>query len=257
MDQYSRVILLGAWLLILWVAESIIPLQKNDRAHVAMNFTFTLLTVIINAVLIYALIEVIDFCYTYYIGLFVYFEIPFSLKVLIGLFVLDFFAAYLSHRSMHKHSLFWRYHQVHHLDEMVDVTTGLRQHPLETVHRFVFLILGVVILGAPLSIVVIYQTVSALNALLEHSNIKLNEKLDRVLSLVFVTPNFHKVHHSNNVADADHNYGNIFSIWDTVFNTRKTLNVKTISYGLCNPYGSRQTPVKLILLPFVNQKNRK
>jgi sterol desaturase/sphingolipid hydroxylase (fatty acid hydroxylase superfamily) len=112
MDQNSRVILLGAWLLILWVVESIIPLMKNERAHVVTNITFTLLTVIINAFLIYALIKVIGLCYTYYIGLFIYFEIPFSLKVLIGLFVLDFFAAYLSHRSMHKHSLFWRYHRI-------------------------------------------------------------------------------------------------------------------------------------------------
>jgi sterol desaturase/sphingolipid hydroxylase (fatty acid hydroxylase superfamily) len=132
---------------------------------------------------------------------------------------------------------------------MVDVTTGLRQHPLETVHRFVFLVLGVVILGAPLSVIVIYQTVSALNALLEHSNIQFNKKLDRVLSLIFVTPNFHKVHHSVSAEHSNANFGNIFSLWDRLFGTHKHIETPAnLRYGLDGE--NRSGIGRLLLAPF-------
>ena len=233
MNPNWRVILLGIWLLILWIAESAVPLMKNDRKHVLVNFAFTILTIVINTLLLVVLIKVIDFCSEYYVGLFNYYDMPFAVQMLIGVFVLDLFAAYLSHRTMHMRQLFWRYHQVHHLDEMVDVTTGLRQHPFETVHRFVFLLFGVIILGASLSVVVIYQTISAFNALLEHSNIRVNEKLERMLSLIFITPNFHKVHHSIDVKYANSNYGNIFSVWDRMFGTyRPVIAPASLVYGI-------------------------
>jgi sterol desaturase/sphingolipid hydroxylase (fatty acid hydroxylase superfamily) len=253
MDQSLRVIVLGSWLLILWVAESIIPLRKNERGHLVTNLVFTISTVIINALLIYVLIAVINFCYANYVGLFVHVKMPIVLKAFIGLLVLDFFAAYLSHRTMHNHQLFWRYHQVHHLDEMVDVTTGLRQHPLETMHRFVFLIAGVVVLGAPLWIVVIYQTASAILALLEHSNIRLNRRFDRALCLIFITPNFHKVHHSTFEQHSNSNFGNIFSLWDRLFGTYKYVtDLPALRYGL--PDQPRRNAIELFNLPLSRKK---
>lgn len=256
MDQSFRVIVLGSWLLILWVAESIVPLRKNEREHLATNVIFTISTVIINALLISVLIMIIDFCYSNYVGLFVYFEMPTVLKVLFGLLVLDFFAAYLSHRTMHNHQLFWRYHQVHHLDEMVDVTTGLRQHPLETIHRFVFLVAGVVLLGAPLWLVAVYQTVSAILALLEHSNIRLNRKIDRALNLIFITPNFHKVHHSAHEKHSNSNFGNIFSLWDRLFGTYKYVeDLPALNYGL--PDQPRRSAIELLKLPLFEKQGER
>ena len=228
-----RLVFLAALLLILWVSEAIIPLRRNNRDHLLTNIGFTLTVVIINSLLVFLLIRTIDFCYNNHIGIFRFLEIPYLVQVVLGVFILDFIAAYLSHRVMHKYSIFWKFHQVHHLDEMVDVTTGLRHHPLETLFRFFFLIVGVIILGAPLSIVVIYQTLSAINALFEHSNIKLNARIESVMRKLIVTPDVHKIHHSSDQKFTDSNYGNIFSIWDRLFRTyQKTNETEKLTYGL-------------------------
>jgi sterol desaturase/sphingolipid hydroxylase (fatty acid hydroxylase superfamily) len=113
----------------------------------------------------------------------------------------------------------WKFHLVHHSDTNVDVTTGLRHHPGETVFRISFTILAVIIVGAPIGIVMLYQSLSVLFAHLTHANINMPKKLDRALSYVLVTPNMHKVHHHYVQPLTDTNYGNIFSIWDRVFGT--------------------------------------
>src|SRR5688572_2806145 len=232
MEREWRVLLLAAWLVILWVAEGIIPLRNNNRGHVITNIAFTICTIVINVLLVFVLIRTIEFCYANNVGLLMYVKVPYLVKVVVGVLVLDLVAAYTSHRVMHKYSIFWKFHQVHHLDEMVDVTTGLRQHPLETIFRFFFLQVGVIILAAPLSIVVIYQTLSAFNALIEHSNIKLNAKIESALSKVIVTPNVHKIHHSCDQKFTDSNYGNIFSFWDKVFKTYQTCDeTEKLTYG--------------------------
>ena len=252
MEREWRVLLLAVCLVILWVAESIIPLRRNNRDHAFTNFSFTIFTIIINVVLVFVLIRTIEFCRTNDIGLFNYVELPYLVQVVVGVLVLDLVAAYLAHRVMHKYSIFWKFHQVHHLDEMVDVTTGLRQHPLETIFRFFFLLAGVVILGAPLSIVVIYQTLSAINALIEHSNIKLNAKIESVMRKLIVTPDVHKVHHSCDQKFTDSNYGNIFSVWDKLFKTYQTTEVEKITYGLNpNSENKKKGLFTLLVLPFV------
>jgi sterol desaturase/sphingolipid hydroxylase (fatty acid hydroxylase superfamily) len=252
MEREWRVLLLAVCLVILWVAESIIPLRRNNRDHAFTNFAFTILTIIINVLLVFVLIKTIEFCHTNGIGLFAYVQLPYLAQVVLGVLILDLIAAYLSHRVMHKYRIFWKFHQVHHLDEMVDVTTGLRQHPLETIFRFFFLLSGVIILGAPLSIVVIYQTLSGINALIEHSNIKLNAKIESVMRKLIVTPNVHKVHHSCDQKFTDSNYANIFSIWDRLFKTYQTTEAEKITYGLdINSENKKKGFFRLLLLPFL------
>jgi len=246
-----RLVFLAALLLILWISEAIFPLRRNNRDHLITNIGFTLTVVIINSLLVFLLIRTIDFCYANHIGILHYLEIPYLVQVIIGVLILDFVAAYLSHRVMHRYSIFWKFHQVHHLDEMVDVTTGLRHHPLETIFRFFFLIAGVIILGAPLSIVVIYQTLSAINALFEHSNIKLNARIEGVMRKLMVTPDVHKIHHSSDQKFTDSNYGNIFSIWDRLFRTyQKTDETEKLTYGL-DANSEKKSFFALLLLPFL------
>jgi sterol desaturase/sphingolipid hydroxylase (fatty acid hydroxylase superfamily) len=253
MVQQWRLVFLAALLLILWVSEAIIPLRRNNRDHVFTNFGFTLTVVIINSLLVFLLVRTIEFCNANHVGIFHYLEVPYLVQVVLGVFVLDFIAAYLSHRVMHKFGIFWKFHQVHHLDEMVDVTTGLRHHPLETFFRFFFLIAGVIILGAPLSIVVIYQTLSAINALFEHSNIKLNARVESVMRNLIVTPDVHKIHHSSDQKFTDSNYGNIFSLWDRLFKTyQKTDETEKLTYGLeTNSENKKKGFLSLMLLPFL------
>jgi sterol desaturase/sphingolipid hydroxylase (fatty acid hydroxylase superfamily) len=114
---------------------------------------------------------------------------PVWIEIVAGIVVLDFSAGYLSHRTMHMWPAMWRFHQIHHSDPFVDVTTTYRTHPVETVWRFLFAIVPVWILGIPAQAVLIQRLLQATNGIIEHADVRLWAPLDRVLSLVWVTPN--------------------------------------------------------------------
>ena len=110
----------------------------------------------------------------------------------------------------------------------------------------------IVLFGLPLWIVVIYLTISATNAQLEHANIRLPEGLDRRLRLLFVTPNMHKVHHSRLQPETDSNYSNIFSVWDRMFGTYTShVDFGTLRYGLDDAEDDEtQRLGRLLVMPF-------
>jgi len=139
-------------------------------------------------------------------------------QLLLGIVGLDLFA-YFAHVSMHKLGWMWRFHRMHHADRFVDVTTAFREHPGETLWRIGWHIAGVFVFGTPAWVLVTYLTLSALNAQFEHANIRLPERLDRWLRLLFVTPNMHKMHHSRYQPETDSNYSNLLSIWDRLGST--------------------------------------
>jgi sterol desaturase/sphingolipid hydroxylase (fatty acid hydroxylase superfamily) len=139
-------------------------------------------------------------------------------QLILGLVGLDLFA-YFAHVTMHKLGWMWRFHRMHHADSMVDVTTAFREHPGETLWRVGWHIAGVFAFGTPAWVLVSYLTLSALNAQLEHANIRLPERLDWWLRLLFVTPNMHKVHHSRDQVETDTNYSNLLSILDRLGGT--------------------------------------
>jgi sterol desaturase/sphingolipid hydroxylase (fatty acid hydroxylase superfamily) len=142
---------------------------------------------------------------------------------------------------------------VHHSERTVDVTTAFRQHPGETVWRILWQLAAIVIFGLPLWTVVIYLTLSALNAQFEHANIKLNGRVDSLLRLLIVTPNMHKTHHSRLQFETDTNYSNIFSFWDRLCGTyTPQVNFRELRYGLDGFDGAdKQTLRSLLKIPFV------
>jgi len=142
-----------------------------------------------------------------------------AVQIVAGILILDFSAGYLAHRVLHLFPILWRFHRVHHSDDFVDVTTTYRTHPVETVWRFLFVIVPVWMIGIPTLAVVIQRLVSAANGILEHGNIRLWNPLDRALSLVWVTPNVHKIHHSRELAETNSNYGNVLTIYDRMLGT--------------------------------------
>lgn len=171
------------------------------------------------------------------------------LLVVLGVAGLDLFA-YLAHLLLHKIPLGWRFHRVHHSELEVDVTTAFRQHPGETLWRILWQWLATAIFGLPFWIVPVYLSISSLNALLEHANVRTNERLDRFLRLLFVTPNMHKIHHSRFTAETDSNYSNIFSLWDRIGGTYTAwTNFRKLRYGL-DGFDDVQTVGSLIKEPF-------
>jgi len=143
-----------------------------------------------------------------------------------------FFRCLLPHFVEHKVKPLWMIHLVHHTDHKVDTTTANRHHPLESVVRFVFTLFGVFVIGAPIGIVMLYQSMSLIATQFSHANIKLPKKVDHALSYFLVSPDMHKVHHHYVLPYTDSNYGNIFSIWDRILGTYMELDREKIVYGV-------------------------
>jgi sterol desaturase/sphingolipid hydroxylase (fatty acid hydroxylase superfamily) len=159
-----------------------------------------------------------------------------AVKIALAIVLLDF-TGYAAHVLMHKVGALWRLHVVHHSDVMVDVTTGLRQHPFEAVIRFAFTAVPVMALGIPPESAALYRLLSGANAFLEHANMTLPRWLEPTVRAVFVTPAMHKVHHSRFQPETDSNYGNIFSIFDRLARTYRSpvatrQPADAIDYGL-------------------------
>ena len=182
--------------------------------------------------------------------------LPFSAQIVAGVVVLDFSVGYLSHRGLHLIPALWRAHRIHHSDPFVDVTTTYRTHPIETVWRFLFVIVPVWTLGIPAGAVLIQRLLQSSNGLLEHANVRLWPPLDRVLSLVWVTPNVHKLHHSRAVAETNSNYGNILSIYDRLFGIYTPAErAYSVRYGLDDADPARVGSLTgLLTMPFGERK---
>ena len=160
-------------------------------------------------------------------------ELPVVLYIIVGLALMDLIGAWLIHFLEHKVRWMWRFHIIHHSDTHVDVTSGLRHHPGENILRLAFTTLAVLVVGPAFGLVMLYQTISAFFAHLSHANIQMPKKIDRLMSFIFVTPHFHKVHHHYVQPYTDTNYGNIFSFWDHIFGTAVyEKKIDSLVYGL-------------------------
>ena len=230
-----RSIILVGGISIFWLLEGLFPLRKlsyRKWQHALPNFFFTLTSIIVNFSLAFLLLFTADWVHTNKFGLLHLIEMPFWLYVLLGVVLLDFIGAYLAHWTEHQIKPLWMVHLVHHSDHHVDTTTANRHHPLESVVRFIFTLLGVFLLGTPIGIVMLYQSLSVVLSQFTHANIQLPKKVDALLSYIIVTPHMHKVHHHYVLPYTDSNYGNIFAFWDRLFGTYTYLAAEKIVYGV-------------------------
>lgn len=163
------------------------------------------------------------------------------------------------HITEHKIPLLWRFHVIHHADNNVDVTTGLRHHPVESVLRGIFFFMGIILSGAPMYAVMIFQTILIFATAFTHANISLPKGLDTALSYLLISPNMHKVHHHWQQPYTDSNYGAVFSIWDRLLGTFKKLVPGAIRYGLDRYYPNEKDEdfVQLMKSPFGKMEDKK
>lgn len=184
-------------------------------------------------------------------GLFAGAPLPPAAWALIGIVTLDA-STYACHRLMHRLPPLWRAHRVHHSDPLVDVTTALRQHPIEGLWRSLFVLAPAWALGVPAETIAFYRVLSGMQALAEHVNVRLWQPLDRALSFVICTPNMHKLHHSRRTLETDSNYGNLLSWFDRVFGSFiPPTPGRRVDYGL-DGYDAPETQrfAALLRLPF-------
>lgn len=151
-------------------------------------------------------------------GLLNWLDVPAWIGLPLALIVLDL-AIYAQHVASHRFPILWRLHKVHHTDVEFDVTTAVRFHPVEIGLSMLWKIVVVVALGAGPWAVVLFEVILNGCAMFNHGNIKLPLLLDRIVRLVLVTPDMHRVHHSVYRSEHDSNYGFNLSIWDRLFRT--------------------------------------
>ncbi len=151
-------------------------------------------------------------------GLLNYYQITPLLALIIAVAALDF-VIYLQHRMFHVVPLFWRMHMVHHTDQDIDVTTALRFHPLEIILSMLIKFSAVAAIGAPPLSVLIFEIMLNGATMFNHGNVGIPLPLDRIIRIVLVTPDMHRVHHSVVARETNSNYGFSFPWWDRMLKT--------------------------------------
>lgn len=231
-----RALILAGGLTLFWILEGAVPLFKfkyNKWKHAIPNLFFTLTTVVINFALATFLLKTAEWTEVNGFGIINWLpEMPLWLYVTIGILLMDFIGAYLAHYVEHKVGVLWMVHLVHHTDHKVDTTTANRHHPLESLIRYTFTLAGVFIIGAPMGIVMLYQSMSLVATQFSHANIKLPKSVDKAISYILISPDMHKIHHHYVLPYTDSNYGNIFSIWDRLLGTYMYMERENLVYGV-------------------------
>jgi sterol desaturase/sphingolipid hydroxylase (fatty acid hydroxylase superfamily) len=234
--SWHRGLILAGGIALFWFIENFTPFVKfkyDKLKHAWLNIIFTITTIIVNFSMAFLLLWSAEYVSTNKFGIIQWIpNLNEWVFLFLGLALLDFLGAYLPHFLEHKLKFIWKFHLIHHTDTWVDTTTANRHHPGESVIRFIFTLLGVVIVGAPMWLVFLYQSLSVVFSQFNHANIPLPKKIDKWLSYVIVSPDMHKVHHHFKLPYTDSNYGNIFSIWDRLFGTFSYLEREKIIYGI-------------------------
>jgi len=188
-------------------------------------------------------------------GLLNHYLLPLWLEIIVAFILLDL-AMYLQHVMLHVLPVLWRFHRVHHSDIEMDVTTGFRFHPVEIVYTLVVKSTLVVLIGAPVIVVIIFELILSLAILFTHSNVYINSVLERTLRKLYVTPDMHRIHHSARENETNSNFGFIFSFWDKLLGTYQqdsadSVNAMMIGLGQFREPACQKLTGQL-LLPFSN-----
>ena len=170
------------------------------------------------------------------------------LGLMLDLLMLDFWI-YWWHRANHRIPFLWRFHEVHHLDQFLDVTTAVRFHVGEVLLSTAVRAVIIIVLAIPVTSVIVFETALLLATMFHHSNMKLPENLERIVSWFVVTPSIHWVHHHALRRDTDSNYATVLSVWDRLFASRSaTKRTPDLEIGVEGE--SEESFLSLISKPF-------
>lgn len=205
---------------ILLILEKKLPFfdfQNSFRSRVASNFGLGALNAILSSlwtlsIARLAIIPPIDR------GLIAAIPSP-IVAGLLSFLIIDLYM-YCWHRSMHTLPLAWRFHRLHHEDRSMNVSTAYRFHPIEIIISSIPKLSLIWLLGISSDFVLIYELVFTVIVALQHSNVAIPASIDRILAHAIVTPNYHRIHHSQVIAETNSNYGSVFTWWDRLFHTQ-------------------------------------
>jgi sterol desaturase/sphingolipid hydroxylase (fatty acid hydroxylase superfamily) len=242
----SKAALVVVSFVVLWVLERLFPVVDwiGGPARIVKNlvlatFNFVASPLIVIPIAAFATSHAFDWRPDFLSG---------TLGLAFDLLLLDFWI-YWWHRLNHRIPFLWRFHEVHHLDEMLDTTSALRFHFGEVVLSSLVRALVIVVLGLPLTSVVVFEVLVLMSALFHHSNLKLPAAFEKALSWIIVTPSIHWVHHHAKQKDTDSNYATVLSIWDRVFGSTSTF-ARTSDMKIGVEKRPEKTLLGLIVRPF-------
>jgi sterol desaturase/sphingolipid hydroxylase (fatty acid hydroxylase superfamily) len=245
---------------VLFVAERVWPLRQRkypQQPRIYVNAIFTIFVLCIAALLIGPIVKyMLQFTHDYSFGLLHLYPIPAMVSMILGFLLMDL-TMYYWHWMNHKIPWLWRFHNVHHVDPDLDVTTSMRFHMIEIAYSSIFRIIQISLIGLDPIIFISYELVFQCNTFFHHSNIKLPIQLERILNKIMVTPRMHGIHHSDYRDETDRNYGIVFSFWDHMHRTIK-LNIAQININIGVPAYQKpkdNTLINLLVMPFRQQKN--
>lgn len=174
--------------------------------------------------------------------------------VITSILLLDL-VIYCQHRAFHKVRWLWKLHQVHHSDVDIDVTTGIRFHPIEILLSAGIKFAVIFLFGFSATSIILFEILLNAVALFNHSNVRIPTLFDKVIRLFIVTPDMHRVHHSCIPDEHNRNFGFNLSLWDRIFNSyqnQPSLGHDDMKIGL-NKFATSDQPnrlSKLLLMPF-------
>lgn len=214
--------------------ELLLPFRKKNfnLGHLKRNAILAIINALLNFYLFALAYAVLfNFVQFYGLGLLNLLELSFGWRLFVSFLILDFWM-YSWHRINHEYKFFWNFHLVHHTDQAMDFSTGFRFHPFEIILSSSLNLVIFFALGLNFAELLFYRSISQAIILFHHSDIRINENVDKLLRLVFVTPYMHRVHHSRKRTETDSNYSVVFSFWDRVFGTLKIVDLDSVIYGL-------------------------
>lgn len=187
-------------------------------------------------------------------------NLPFWVHVILGFIGMDFIM-YWQHRILHRVNFLWRLHLMHHTDQQLDITTGVRFHPLEYLFSMGFKMLGIILIGPPVLAVIIFEVVLNAASLFTHANIQLPRLWDFRLRKLIVTPGMHRVHHSDIRFERDHNFGFFLSCWDRMLGTYlpfSCMSERKLVLGVESCREAKHQTIKgMLLAPFFRKQKQK
>ncbi|HTL16182.1 MAG TPA: sterol desaturase family protein [Patescibacteria group bacterium] len=256
---YTSAIIFGVFVL-LFTFERFVPLRQSKCGLIGrliVNGALSAVTFLVAAIIVRpSALRTLDWSWTSPFGLLHLVPLPGGVQFAAGFLLLDL-SFYYWHIANHKIPWLWRFHNVHHMDPDLDVSTGFRFHFGEVLLSAIFRVIQISAIGISLASFVAYELVFQANTLFHHSNVRLPIRLERLLNRVLVTPRMHGIHHSRVRRETNSNFGVVFCCWDKFHRTlglnipQSKIKIGVAGYALPDDNSLATT----FILPFIKQRD--
>ncbi|HEY7216392.1 MAG TPA: sterol desaturase family protein [Thermoanaerobaculia bacterium] len=259
MNPRSLLLILGAAFLMLFLLERLFPLRRRTCSillRLAANLIVAALAFGTAAVTVRPVVLAL-LGWTEARGFGLVHLLPFPAgRAVLGFLLMDL-SFYYWHRINHRWPFLWRFHNVHHIDPDLDVSTSFRFHFGEVMLSVAFRVIQVTISGVSFWTYGVYELAFQLNTLFHHSNLRLPIAVERPLNRLLVTPRMHGIHHSQVHRETDSNFSVVLSWWDRLHGTLR-LNVPREAIAIGVPAYTLPGDGRLwhaLTLPFRRQRD--